>query len=56
MKPVRIFQHEGWIGGGRVLETLTQRDMPFEIVSIESGDPVPAPSMTSRRWSSLAAP
>jgi GMP synthase-like glutamine amidotransferase len=41
MKPVRIFQHEGWIGGGRVIETLTRRNLPFEIVSIESGDPVP---------------
>lgn len=42
MKPIRIFQHQGWVGGGRVIETLTRRNLPFEVVSIESGDRVPS--------------
>jgi GMP synthase-like glutamine amidotransferase len=42
MKPVRIFQHEDWIGGGRIVEILRQRGLPFEIVSIGRGDPVPS--------------
>jgi len=42
MKPVRIFQHEDWIRGGRIVEILRQRGLPFEIVSIGRGDPVPS--------------
>ena len=42
MKPVRIFQHEDWISGGRIVEILSQRGLPFEIISIDGGDPVPS--------------
>ena len=42
MKPIRIFQHEDWIGGGRIVEILSQRGLPFKIVSIDRGDPVPS--------------
>jgi GMP synthase-like glutamine amidotransferase len=41
MRPVRIFRHQSWVGGGRVVETLTQSNLPFEIVAIDRGDPVP---------------
>jgi GMP synthase-like glutamine amidotransferase len=41
MRPVRIFRHQSWVGPGRTLETLTQLDLPFEIVAIDRGDRVP---------------
>lgn len=42
MKPVRIFRHQNWVGGGRIVETLTRLNLPFEIVAIDRGDPVPS--------------
>jgi GMP synthase-like glutamine amidotransferase len=41
MRPVRIFRHQSWIGGGRVIEALTQANLPYEIIAIDRGDPVP---------------
>jgi GMP synthase-like glutamine amidotransferase len=41
MRPVRIFRHQSWVGGGRVVEALTESNLPFEIVAIDCGDPVP---------------
>ena len=42
MKPIRIFRHQGWVGAGRIIETLTVMELPFEIVAIDQGDLVPA--------------
>jgi GMP synthase-like glutamine amidotransferase len=41
MKPIRIFRHQDWVGAGRVIETLTRLGLPFEIISVHNGDPVP---------------
>ena len=42
MKPIRIFQHQDWVGAGRVVETLTRLNLPFEVISIDRGDGVPS--------------
>jgi GMP synthase-like glutamine amidotransferase len=42
MRPVRIFRHQHWVGAGRVIETLTQLGLPFEIVAIDRGDALPS--------------
>ena len=42
MRPVRIFRHQDWVGAGRVLETLTEHNLPFEIVAIDRADRVPS--------------
>ena len=42
MKPVRIFQHQNWIGPGRIAEMLEQRKIPYEFILIDRGDAVPA--------------
>jgi GMP synthase-like glutamine amidotransferase len=42
MKPIRIFQHQSWIGPGRVTETLSDKKLPFEIISIDRGDAIPS--------------
>jgi GMP synthase-like glutamine amidotransferase len=42
MRPVRIFRHQNWVGGGRIVETLTLLNLPFEIVAIDRGDRVPS--------------
>jgi GMP synthase-like glutamine amidotransferase len=41
VKPVRIFQHEGWIGAGRITEALTEANVPYAIVAIDRGEPIP---------------
>jgi GMP synthase-like glutamine amidotransferase len=42
MRPVRIFRHQNWVGGGRIVETLTLLNLPFEIIAIDRGDRVPS--------------
>jgi len=42
MKPIRIFQHQHWVGPGRIVERLRHGNLPFEIISIDNGDRVPA--------------
>ena len=42
MKPIRIFQHQSWIGPGRIVETLEEHKIPFEFLLIDRGDPVPS--------------
>jgi GMP synthase-like glutamine amidotransferase len=42
MKPIRIFQHQSWIGPGRVTETLSDKTLPFEIISIDRGAVIPS--------------
>lgn len=42
MKPIRIFQHQSWIGPGRIAEALSDRKLPFEIIAIDKGDTVPS--------------
>ena len=41
MKPVRIFRHEHWIKAGYLTETLERRGIPYELVAIDQGTPVP---------------
>lgn len=41
MKPIRIFRHEDWIQPGRLTEYLDLHDVPWELVRIDQGDPVP---------------
>jgi GMP synthase-like glutamine amidotransferase len=42
MKPIRIFQHQSWIGPGRVTEILSDKTLPFEIISIDRGAVIPS--------------
>jgi len=42
MKPIRIFQHQSWIGPGRLAEALSARELPFEIISIDRRDAIPS--------------
>ena len=42
MKPIRIFQHQSWIGPGRVAEALSDKKLPFEIISIDRRDAIPS--------------
>ena len=41
MKPIRIFRHEDWINSGRVTEYLDAKGVPWQLVGIDRGDPVP---------------
>lgn len=41
MKPIRIFRHEDWIQPGRVAEYLDARSIPWELIAIDQGEPVP---------------
>jgi GMP synthase-like glutamine amidotransferase len=41
MLPIRIFRHEDWINPGRVTEYLDANGVPWELVRIDRGDPVP---------------
>lgn len=41
MKPIRIFRHEDWIQPGRVAEYLDARGIPWELIAIDQGEPVP---------------
>lgn len=41
MKPIRIFRHEDWIQPGRVSEYLDAKGIPWELVAIDRGDPIP---------------
>jgi GMP synthase-like glutamine amidotransferase len=41
MKPVRIFRHEDWIKAGHLTDTLEQRGVPYELIAIDQGMPVP---------------
>ncbi|ODS00819.1 hypothetical protein AUC69_07455 [Methyloceanibacter superfactus] len=41
MKPIRFFRHEDWIQPGRLDAYLASRDVPWEIVCIDRGDPIP---------------
>ena len=41
MKPVRIFRHEDWIQPGRLTQYLNALSVPWELVRIDQGDPVP---------------
>lgn len=41
MKPIRIFRHEDWINPGRLTQFLDAQTIPWELVRIDQGDPVP---------------
>jgi GMP synthase-like glutamine amidotransferase len=41
MKPIRIFRHEDWINPGRLAEYLDARNIPWTLVRIDQGDPIP---------------
>jgi GMP synthase-like glutamine amidotransferase len=41
VKPIRIFRHEDWIQPGRLTEYLAIHNVPWEMVRIDQGDPVP---------------
>ncbi len=41
MKPIRIFRHEDWIKAGHLTDTLERRGIPYELVAIDEGMPVP---------------
>ena len=40
MKPIRIFRHENWINPGRIAEYLDGRNIPWELVRVDQGDPI----------------
>lgn len=42
MKPIRIFQHQSWIGPGRIAEVLSDKKLPFEIISTDRRDTIPS--------------
>lgn len=42
LKPVRIFRHDDWIEAGYFAETLERKNLNYELVAIDQGDPVPA--------------
>jgi GMP synthase-like glutamine amidotransferase len=41
MKPIRIFRHEDWIKAGHLTDTLERRGVPYELIAIDEGMPVP---------------
>ncbi|MEM8573064.1 MAG: type 1 glutamine amidotransferase [Pseudomonadota bacterium] len=41
MKPIRIFRHQDWVEPGRLTQFLDARSVPWELVRIDEGDPVP---------------
>jgi GMP synthase-like glutamine amidotransferase len=41
MKPIRIFRHEDWIKAGHLTDTLAWRGVPYELIAIDEGMPVP---------------
>jgi hypothetical protein len=41
LKPVRIFRHEDWIQPGRVAQYFDARGVPWELIAIDRGEPVP---------------
>ena len=41
MKPIRFFRHEDWIRPGRIAECLDARRIPWELVAIDRGEPIP---------------
>jgi GMP synthase-like glutamine amidotransferase len=41
LKPIRFFRHEDWIQPGRVAEVLDARGIPWELVAIDRGEPIP---------------
>ncbi len=41
MKPIRIFRHQDWVQPGRLAEYLDARAIPWELVCIDRGDPIP---------------
>jgi GMP synthase-like glutamine amidotransferase len=41
LKPIRFFRHEDWIQPGRVAEYLDARGIPWELVAIDLGEPIP---------------
>lgn len=41
MKPIRIFRHEDWVQPGRLTDYLDARAVPWELIAIDRGDPVP---------------
>jgi len=42
MKPIRIFQHQDWVGAGRITETLTERGVAYEMIAIDRGSRIPS--------------
>ncbi|MGD9000057.1 MAG: type 1 glutamine amidotransferase [Granulosicoccaceae bacterium] len=42
MKPVRIFRHRACEGPGYLADLLEARRVPYELVAIDAGEPVPA--------------
>ncbi len=51
MKPVAIFRHARSEGPGYFATTLERRSIPWKLVALDSGDPIPR---DVRRWSGLA--
>jgi len=41
MKPIRIFRHEDWIKAGHLTDTLEDRGIPYELIALDEGMPVP---------------
>lgn len=41
MKSIRIFRHEDWIEAGHLTDTLSRRGIPYELIAIDQGEPVP---------------
>jgi len=41
MKPIRIFRHEDWIKAGYLTDTLEDRGIPYELIALDEGMPVP---------------
>jgi GMP synthase-like glutamine amidotransferase len=41
MKPIRIFRHQDWVQPGRLTEYLDAHAIPWELVRIDQGEPVP---------------
>jgi GMP synthase-like glutamine amidotransferase len=41
LKPIRLFRHEDWIQPGRVAEYLDAHGIPWELVAIDRGEPIP---------------
>ncbi|MFD0987924.1 type 1 glutamine amidotransferase [Methyloligella solikamskensis] len=41
MKPVRIIRHQDWVEAGHLTDTLERRGIPYEVVALDEGRPVP---------------
>lgn len=41
MKPIRVFRHEDWIKAGHLTDTLEDRGIPYELIGLDEGMPVP---------------